>query len=138
MCRTASLVKVCFQIEETQLRGGSIPVQATNLVSAVGSQTQKPVNLRLGLPDVYAGNRASDDQSLDFASPLEDRVDLRVTVPALDRILANVAVTAEDLNGLFGDLHGRFAGVELGHRALAIEERLTCRGHPRRAPDEQT
>jgi len=78
VCRTASLVKVCFQIEETQLRGGSIPVQATNLVSAVGSQTQKPVNLRLGLPDVYAGNRASDDQSLDFASPLEDRVDLRV------------------------------------------------------------
>jgi hypothetical protein len=74
VCRTASLVKVCFQIEETQLRGGSIPVQATNLVSAVGSQTQKPVNLRLGLPDVYAGNRASDDQSLDFASPLEDRV----------------------------------------------------------------
>jgi hypothetical protein len=83
-----------------------------------------------GLSDVHARNGPCNDQALYFRSPFKNRVDLRVPVPALDRIFTDVAVAAQDLDGLFGHLDGRFAGVELGHRALAIEERLTRRGHP--------
>ena len=101
------------------------------------AEREKPANLWLGLSDVYAGNRASDDQSLDFASPLEDRVDLRVAMPAFHGILAHVSVAAEDLDRLFGDLDRRLAGVELGHGSLAVEEGLARGGHPRGPPHQK-
>lgn len=83
-----------------------------------------------GLSDVHARNGPCNDQALYFRSPFENRVDLRVSVPALDRVLANVAVAPEDLDRLFGHLDGRLTGVELGHRTFAVQERLACRGHP--------
>src|ERR1700732_1680984 len=72
------------------------------------------------LLNVHPADGPSDDQPLDLRGPLEDGVDLRVPVPALDRVVADVAVAAEDLNGLLGDPHGVLAGVELGHGALAV------------------
>src|ERR1700750_267022 len=48
--------------------------------------------------DVEAGDRAGDDQALDLGGALEDGVDLRVAVHALDRELARVAVAREDLD----------------------------------------
>src|SRR5687767_11899533 len=47
--------------------------------------------------DAVARDGARDDEPLDLRRALEDRVDLRVAVPALDRVLAGVAVAAEDL-----------------------------------------
>src|SRR3954451_13549716 len=73
--------------------------------------------------DLVAGDGPADDEALDLAGALEDRVDLGVAVPALDRVLAGVAVAAEDLDGLLGDPDRGLTGVELGHRALAVLER---------------
>ena len=53
--------------------------------------------------DVHAGDGAGDHQALDLAGAFEDRVDLRVAVPPLHRVLAHVAVPAEDLDRLLGD-----------------------------------
>src|SRR3712207_6919229 len=47
-------------------------------------------------------------------------VDLRVAVPLLDRVVLHVAVAAEDLDRLVGDLHGDLAGLQLRHRALGL------------------
>ena len=41
-------------------------------------ETQKPGNLPLGLPDLYARDGACNDQTLNFRSPLEDRVSIGV------------------------------------------------------------
>src|SRR5450756_855771 len=63
-----------------------------------------PHGRRTPLVDVDAGDGPGDDQPLDLARAFEDRVDLRVTVPALHRVLTDVAVAAHDLDGLFGCL----------------------------------
>src|ERR1022692_3301735 len=78
-----------------------------------------------------------DDQSLDLRRSLEDGVDLRVAVPALDGMIADVAVATHDLDGLLGDIHRGLTGVELRHRALAGGELLAVASHPRGPPDEQ-
>src|SRR3712207_544513 len=72
-----------------------------------------------------------------FRSPLEDRVDLRVAVHPLDRVLARVAVAAEDLDRPLGRPDGDLARLELGHRALGVLEPAPAAAHPRRTPDEQ-
>src|SRR5665213_3076863 len=89
------------------------------------------------LLDVHPGDGPGDDQPLDLARALEDGEDLRVTVPALDWVLAYVAVAAHDLDGLIGHVHGSLAGVELGHRALARRELLAVGAHPRGPPHQQ-
>src|SRR6266700_3772837 len=88
--------------------------------------------------NVHARDRAGNDEPLNFACAFKNRVDLRVAVPALDGVVADVAVAAEDLDGLLGDPHGRLAGEELGHGALAGFELLAAAAHPRRPPHEQT
>src|SRR5919106_1080298 len=59
-----------------------------------------------------------DDEPLDLAGALVDLHDLGVTHEALDRELARVAVAAEHLHGVGGDLHGGVARPALGHRRL--------------------
>src|SRR5690242_2142034 len=86
--------------------------------------------------DVHARDGAGDDQALDLRGAFEDRVDLRVAVPPLDRELADVAVAAEDLDRLLGGPYRDLTGLELAHRALAGLERLAVARHPARAPHE--
>src|SRR5882757_8484841 len=90
-----------------------------------------------GLSDLHAGNRAGDDEALDLGRTLEDRVDLGVPVPALDRMIAQVAGTAQDLYGLLGHAYGDLARLELAHRTLAGLERALVAAHPGGPPDEQ-
>src|SRR3954451_23163028 len=90
-----------------------------------------------GSDDLVAGDRAADDQSLDLRGALEDRVDLGVAVPALDWVLARVAVAAEDVHRSLGRPERDLARLELGHRALGVVERLAGAAHPGGAPDEQ-
>src|SRR5215469_1404142 len=71
---------------------GHRPVQAPH---------SAPVTQRL-LPHVKPGDGRSDDEALDLRRALEDREDLRVPVPSLDREVPGVPVAAEDLDGLFG------------------------------------
>ena len=78
------------------------------------------------------GDRAGDDQALDLRGALEDRVDLRVAVHALDRELAGVAVAAEDLDRPLGRPDGDLAGLQLRHRALGVLEGLAGCGPSRR------
>src|SRR3954447_23371263 len=87
--------------------------------------------------NVQAGDGAGDDEALDLGGAFEDRVDLRVAVPPLDRVLAHVAIAAEDLDRLLGDAHGRLPRLELAHGAFTVLERLPRRTHPRRPPDEE-
>src|SRR5687768_8986407 len=54
------------------------------------------------LLDVDAADGAGDDETLDLGGAFEDRVDLRVAVPALDRVLLDVAGAAKDLDRLLG------------------------------------
>jgi hypothetical protein len=70
--------------------------------SSVGLAERKPRRQSL---DTQARYRPRDDELLDLAGALEDRVDLGVAVPALYWVLAGVAVAAEDLNRFFGDSH---------------------------------
>src|SRR3989442_13969514 len=64
--------------------------------------------------DMHARYGSADHQLLDLLGALEDVVDLGVTVPALDRELADVAVAAEDLDGALGGPHRDPACLELG------------------------
>src|SRR5215218_1153092 len=89
------------------------------------------------LTDLAAGNGACDDEPLDLRRALEDRVDLRVAVPALDGVLARVAVAAQDVDRALGGPHRDLAGLELGHRALGVLELLALAPHPGGAPHEQ-
>src|SRR5918996_4034904 len=81
--------------------------------------------LRYATATLFCSERARDDQSLDLARSLEQRVDLRVPVPLLDREVLDVAVTAEDLDRLLGHADRDLAGLELRHRTLGVLERLT-------------
>src|SRR6185295_6332661 len=80
---------------------------------------------------------AGDHETLDLGGAFEDRVDLRVSVPPFDRVLAGVAISAEDLDRLFRHLHCDLAGLQLRHRTLARDELLAVASHPRSAPHEQ-
>src|SRR5215210_1595503 len=90
-----------------------------------------------GLAQGGAADRAGDHELLDLRRALEDVVDLRVAVPALDGVLAGVAVAAEDLDRPLGHPHRDLARLELAHRALAARERHLVAAHPGRAPHEQ-
>ena len=61
------------------------------------------------------GDRTADDEALDLRRALEDGEDLAVSVPAFDRVVACVAVAAQDLDGLLGDADRGLARVQFGH-----------------------
>src|SRR3954454_7047660 len=61
---------------------------------------------------------AGDDDALDLVGAFVDLGDLGVAHHALDGVLVDVAVAAEDLDGVDGDLHGVVGGEQLGHRAV--------------------
>src|SRR4051812_35385635 len=87
--------------------------------------------------DLHPADRARDHEPLDLRGALEDRVDLRVAVHALDGILARVAVAAEDLDRTLRGPDGHLARLQLRHRALGVVEGLAGAAHPRGAPHEQ-
>src|SRR5918996_3981141 len=81
--------------------------------------------LRYATATLFCSERARDDQPLDLARALEQRVDLRVPVPLLDGEVLDVAVPAEYLDRLFGHAHGDLTGLELAHRAFGPREGLS-------------
>src|SRR4051812_1765839 len=102
------------------------------------SQPERRPDSKIRSANVHARDASGDDEALDLGRAFEDRVDLRVAVPALDRVLAHVAVAAEDLDGLVGDLHRGLTRLELAHGTFAVLERLAVRAHPRGSPHEQS
>src|SRR5688572_7988626 len=74
--------------------------------------------LRLAPPSP-AEQLLGDDEPLDLVGALVDLHDLGVAHEALDGEVAGVAVAAEHLHGVRGDLHGGVAGPALGHGRLA-------------------
>src|SRR6478735_2280583 len=65
-----------------------------------------------------AAERTGDDDPLDLVRALVDLRDLGVAHHALERIVLDVAVAAEHLDALDGDLHRGVGGKELRHRAV--------------------
>src|ERR1022692_3094329 len=59
---------------------------------------------------------ARDHEPLDLLRALVDLRDLRVAHEALDRVLLDVAVAAEDLHRVGGDSHRHVAALQLRHR----------------------
>src|SRR3954452_11224165 len=80
---------------------------------------------------------AADDEALDLAGALEDRVELGVPVPLLHGEVLDVAPPAERLDRLLARAHADLRGLELGHRALGVLEGLSLRRHPGGAPRQQ-
>ena len=71
-----------------------------------------------------------DDEALDLLRALVELRDLRVAHHPLDRVLGDVAVSAQDLDGVGGDPHGGVAGDQLG--AAGPVRQVRCVGvHPR-------
>src|SRR5665213_3380065 len=64
--------------------------QTRLVIPTGGGETARRRKWRL--EDVDAGDGPGDDQPLDLRGAFEDRVDLRITVPALHRVLADIAV----------------------------------------------
>src|SRR4051794_11107162 len=81
-------------------------------------------------------HRPRDDDALDLVGALVDLGDLGVAHVALDRILLDVAVAAEDLDGLDGDAHRVVGGEELGHRAVLGQRGLAAVGHRARLVEQ--
>src|SRR5579859_5384053 len=71
---------------------------------------------------------AGDHEALDLVRALVDLRDLRVAHHALERVLADVAVAAEDLHRLGRDPHRRVRAEQLRHRARLGQLRV---GHAR-------
>ena len=65
------------------------------------------------------GQAAADDQPLDLVGAFEDLGDLGFTHEAFDAEVAGVAVAAEHLHRIGGDLHGGVGGDEFGHGCVA-------------------
>src|SRR5688500_1000186 len=62
-----------------------------------------------------AEQRPRDDQALDLLRPLVQLGDLRVAHHPLDRELIDIAITAQDLDGVGRDPHGVVTGHEFTH-----------------------
>src|ERR1700751_3701339 len=69
-------------------------------------------------PNGKARQRPGDDESLDLAGAFKDGENLGIPMHPLDRVVAGVAVAAEDLDRFIGDVNRGLAGEQLGHRAL--------------------
>src|SRR6476646_1670128 len=85
-----------------------------------------------------AQHLAGDHEPLDLLRALVDLRDLGVAHEALDRVLLDVAVAAEDLHRVGRHGHGDVAALELRHRRrlrqlLALD---TLVGHPPEAVEE--
>ena len=65
---------------------------------------------------------------------LEDREDFRVTVHALDRVVAGVAVAAKDLDGLIRHVDSGFASASLAIDPSALVKGLLLRAIPAGPP----
>src|SRR6266571_510786 len=93
----------------------SAPARASVSASARPSPRDPPVTSATR-PDrsISIGTREEDllrdHEPLDLRGALVDLVQLRVPHQLLDRVLLHVAVTAEDLDGIGGDLHRRVRG----------------------------
>src|SRR5229473_1344550 len=120
-----------IRVNRTRERAAPLPRTTARLPP---DDSVKP---QVRLPDVQAGEGAADDQALDLGGALEDREDLRVPVPALDREIAGVAVTAEHLDGLLGHPYRGLPRDQLGHGSLGVVEGDALARHPRRPPHEQ-
>src|SRR5258708_29860502 len=98
-------------------RGSAAPDSATSVACAL-----------------VVGDRSRDDEPLDLAGAFEERVDLGVAVPLLDREVPDVAVATADLDRLLRDLDRDLAGLQLRHRALCLLELAAVPTFPQRPP----
>src|ERR1035441_276609 len=91
----------------------------------------------MGDRGALAEDAAGDHQALDLGRLLPDLVDLGVAHEALHRILLDVPVTTQHLDGVGGDAHRHVPRVQLGHRPLGAGKRDALSDHPARPPDQE-
>src|SRR5919201_6138749 len=96
---------------------GLKPSSTTTAVSPAQSATvaAKAMRRAAGMPLPHG---AGDDHALDLVRAFVDLGDLRVAHHALDRVLGDVAVAAEHLDGLDRDRHRGVGREQLRHRRV--------------------
>src|SRR5688500_18560806 len=67
------------------------------------------------------GEVAPDDDPLDLVGAFDDLECLGLPHVPLDRVVLDVAVAAEHLNGVGRDAHGHVGAEQLGHGSLLAE-----------------
>src|SRR4051795_5874677 len=110
---------------------GLKPSSRTTAVRPAQSATAAAKAIRRGLtiaPPSALPHVAGDDDALDLVRALVDLRDLRVAHHALDGVLGDVAIAAEDLHRLDRHEHRRVGGEELGHRAVLAQLRVVAVG----------
>src|SRR5918995_837693 len=101
----------------------SAPARASASASALPNPLEPPVT-RATRPvrSISIATRQEyltrDHEPLNLRSALVDLEQLRVAHELLDRVLLDVAVAAEDLDGVCGDFHRRVCGEALGERRV--------------------
>src|SRR5260370_31375101 len=101
----AACIKRARRSSRRASRGSAVPDSTTSVACAL-----------------VVGDRSRDDEPLDLAGAFEERVDLGVAVPLLDREVPDIAVAAADLDRLLADLHRDLARLQLRHLALGLLE----------------
>src|SRR5438445_572193 len=86
--------------------------------------------------ETCAPHLGGNDHFLYFRTARADRADFYLPIKSLDRIIMNVAITAEDLHAIIGYAQRRFGDIKFGdgrfhHRGLAFFQ------HASDAIDEQ-
>src|SRR6478752_9649497 len=99
--------------------GGTIPWSTASSPSGSHSCQQRQADEDADLAELGAPlQRAGDHEALDLVRALVDLRDLGVAEEALDRVLLDVPVAAQHLDGLDGDRHSRVRAEELRHRRV--------------------
>src|SRR6476619_249236 len=116
-----------LQYLSVPLIGDAAPPVPTATRPAIRARTPIAPKLRFMVPPSLADSGkqeralllehlARDHQPLNLVRPLVDLRDLRVPHHPLQRVLGDVAVTAEHLHSIRRHLHRHIRAVELGHR----------------------
>src|SRR4029453_6812015 len=97
--------------------------RATRPERSISSATRRSVAAR-------HEDLARDHEPLNLRRPLIDLEQLRVAHELLDRVLLDVAVTPEDLDGVGRDLHRGVGGKRLGEKGVESRAPPVARVEP--------
>src|SRR3954452_16181120 len=121
----ASTSRTRSQPEAARPLTSTATVNATARQRTVVKAIRRPVGQRWSMP-LRLPERACDHETLDLVRALVDLRDLGVAHVAFDRVLVDVAVAAEHLDGLDRHVHRGVRREQLGHGRVLAGVRLVA------------